>query len=215
MKKLIIVILVCFGLNASAQVTYNSSGRTEAQRKRDDKKKKDKDKGFSTDRIVAGGGLGLSFGNVTAVSVSPMIGYRITDNFAAGVRFGYQYLKVKDFYEIPDFNNNIDYYDLKSSIFSTGVWARYLIMQQLFAHVEYEHNFMSFTQYGFDPGGSGNIVGIKTKYNAPSLLIGAGFRQPLSERVSFGILALYDVIQDKYSPYLDRIEFRTGFLVNF
>jgi hypothetical protein len=46
------------------------------------------------DRIVVGGSLGAQFGNSTYVEVSPIVGYKVTDMFTAGVGFSYQYYKV-------------------------------------------------------------------------------------------------------------------------
>ena len=79
--------MVLVGYTASAQEVYTSSGRPANA-----KKKEEKQKGFDISRLVVGGGIGLGFGDITSISVSPMVGYRITDNFSAGVGFGYQYL---------------------------------------------------------------------------------------------------------------------------
>ena len=90
-----------------------------------------------------------------------------------------------------------------------------MIFTNLFVHAEYEHNFMSFTDYRFDLNGNGTIESYKLKYNSPALLLGLGYRQPVSDNASFVILALYDVIQDKYSPYYRRIDLRIGLNVGF
>lgn len=45
-------------------------------------------------RIRIGGGIGgLQFGNPTVVSVSPMVGYQVTNDFTAGLAVDYQYTK--------------------------------------------------------------------------------------------------------------------------
>src|SRR5687768_15674407 len=50
------------------------------------------------DRIVTGGGLGLGFGSVQDfVSVSPVIGYRLTTKFIAGTGFTYRYTNFKPY----------------------------------------------------------------------------------------------------------------------
>jgi hypothetical protein len=212
MNKICIILALCLGLgfSAAAQEVYNSSGN-----RRVTAKKKEQPKGFDPHRLIFGGGLGLSFGDVTAISVAPMVGYRITDNFSAGIGLGYQYLRVKDFYELQDLNGNYNYYDYKTSILSPSVWARYVVFTNFFVHAEYEHDFMSFTDYQFDQNGSGSIESYKLKYNSPAMLVGGGFRQPVTDNSSFVVLALYDVIQDKYSPYYKRIDIRFGFNVGF
>lgn len=207
MKKICMMIALCLmaGAGANAQEVYNSSGaRTTVP------KKPTKPKGFDPQRLIFGGGLGLSFGDVTSIGVAPIIGYRITENFAGGVGLGYQYLRVKDYIYIQGTN-----YDYKTNLISPSVWLRHIVFSNFFAHAEYEHNFMTFTDYRFDPNGSGNIESYKLKYNSPALLLGAGFRQPVTENSSFIVLALYDVIQDKYSPYYNRLDFRFGFNVGF
>jgi hypothetical protein len=210
MRKVLILLMLCIGFGASAQEVYTSSGKPANAKKKEEKKK-----GFDPSRLIVGGGIGFGIGQVTTVSISPIVGYRISEKFAAGVGFGYQYLKVKDYFEIPDINGVVSYYDYKSSIISASVWGRYLILRNLFAQVAYEHNFMSFQDYGFDPNGSGNIVGEKIKYDAPSVLVGAGFRQPISDNASMFIIAQYDVLQDKYSPYYGRIVPNIGFNIGF
>ena len=217
MNKICLIIALCLGLTvgADAQELYNSSGARSTT-----PKKKAQPKGFDPQRLIFGGGLGLSFGDVTAVSVAPVVGYRVTENFAAGIGLGYQYLRVKDFYRLQDLNGQVNYYDYKTSIYSASAWARYVLFTNFFVHAEYERNFMNFTDYQFDQNGSGSIEAYKLKYNSPALLLGGGFRQPISDNASFVVLALYDVIQDKYSPYRNQdnvphIDLRFGFNVGF
>lgn len=181
-----------------AQTTYRSSGKA----KYNTSAKKKAESNF-VQKLVVGGGIGLSFGDYTSVAVTPVVGYRFTDNFSAGIGLGYQYVRIKDFFEVerPGFVGVYDYYDFKANLFSTSLWARYIVWRNLFAHAELEENFMTFKQPGFDQSGSGNIVEAKTKYKAPSLLLGGGYRQPIGDRASINFLLLYDVLQDKYSPY--------------
>jgi hypothetical protein len=143
-----VVMLLSCGVSAvQAQEVYTSSGRSLNQAKKD---RKQKDKGFDKNKIIFGGGLGGGFDQYTAAfSVSPIVGYKITDRFAAGIGIGYQYLRVKDFYPFANSATigGYDYYPLKASIFAPSVWARYIVWRNIFAHVEYEHNFMTFNEY--------------------------------------------------------------------
>jgi hypothetical protein len=88
----ILVLCMSFSL-AQAQEVYTSSGRSMRQV---EAKKKKEDKKFSADKIIVGGGLGLSFGTITNISVMPKIGYRFTENFAAGIGLGYNYFRWKN-----------------------------------------------------------------------------------------------------------------------
>jgi hypothetical protein len=212
MKKILIVLMVCVGLGASAQEVYTSSGRPANAKKKEERKK-----GFDVSRLVVGGGLGIGIGSVTTLGISPIIGYRITDKFAAGVGFGYQYLKAKDYFQYQDLDSPfaIHTYDLKASTITTSVWARYLILTNLFAHVEYEHNFSSYNDVGFATNGSGQLENRKIKYDVPALLVGVGFRQPISENSSLFIMGMYDVLQREMSPYRGGIFPRIGFTIGF
>jgi hypothetical protein len=89
---------------------------------------------------------------------------------------------------------------------SASVWARYLILPKLFVQAGYEHNFLSFQNYRFDQSGSGEIEGYKEKHNAPSVLVGIGYRMPVGENVSLYLMGMVDVLQffpdaPFYSPY--------------
>lgn len=213
MKKLLIIILLqAFTFSIFAQDVYTSSGRSANAKKKQEKK------GFDPSRLIIGGGLGLAFGNVTNISVSPIVGYRLTERLAAGVGLGYQYVRIKDYWVITDLQTAQDrFYPYKASIYSASVWTRFVVWNNLFLHAEYEHNFMSFKEYDYDYNVSYPypIVDKNVNYNAPSVLLGAGYRAPVSPRASFTVMALYDVLQDKYSPYQNSIFFRFGFNVGF
>src|ERR1043165_7959177 len=109
MKRIwLLGLCLMLAVGVQAQEIYNSSGRT----RRPVPQKKS---GFDIDRLVWGGGIGFSLWNGTSsFSISPKVGYRITDNFAAGVGFGYQYFQIKDFYQVPNYRTGLyDYYDYK------------------------------------------------------------------------------------------------------
>jgi hypothetical protein len=212
MRKVLILLMLCIGFGASAQEVYTSSGKPANAKKKEEKKK-----GFDPSRLIVGGGIGFGIGDVTTFSVSPIVGYRISEKFAAGVGFGYQYLKVKDYFELQELDSPYayQYYDYKSSIISVSVWGRYLIFRNLFVQLAYEHNFMSFQNYRYGPGPEYDIEPFKIKYNAPSVLVGVGFRQPISDNASMFIMAQYDVLQNEYSPYYGRIVPNIGFNIGF
>lgn len=219
MKKLLFLLLMATTVTASAQQVYTSSGKPVNAKKNTQRNKGPK--GFDISRLVFGGGLGLGFGSqTTSFSISPIVGYRILDKLAAGIGLGYQYYRQKDFFQLTDLNGYISYYDLKSSITSPSVWVRYTPFEKVLLHAEYEHNFMSFQNYRFASNGSGNIEGYKERFSVPALLIGVGYRQPITDNASIFIIGMYDLYNQidpnrMYSPYGNTIFPRIGFSVGF
>ena len=71
MKKVLLVVaaVVCCTVSVFAQ---------------DDATQEDV-KGFDRKRLFVGGNFGLTFGNFTFINVSPQLGYRFNDFFAAGI----------------------------------------------------------------------------------------------------------------------------------
>ena len=74
---------------------------------------------------------------------------------------------------------------------------------------------MSLTEPRFSPSGSGAIENAKVKWNAPSVLVGIGYRQPITDNSSLYIMGMYDVLQHEYSPYRGGIFPRIGFNIGF
>lgn len=217
MKKVIIVLLILSGFTASAQEVYTSSGKAPGVKQRElERRKKKEDNGFDLSRLIVGGTLGFGMADrVLAFNVAPLVGYRITDKLAAGIGFGYRYYKEKDALSLTDLNGNKSYYDYRANMISASVWARYLIFEKLFVHAEYEHNFFSYDDYRYEQNGSGAIETFKEKLDVPSVLLGAGYRQPIGENASIYLMGFYDVLQRDYSPYKGGIQPRIGFTVGF
>jgi len=74
---------------------------------------------------------------------------------------------------------------------------------------DYQAVYSSTTASNFD------FVKQTAKRNVPCLLLGVGLRQPISDRVSLILLGMYDVLQDKYSPYKNTLVIRFGVAVGF
>lgn len=219
--RAILLCLLCLslGVSAIAQETYTSSGRPVNA-----KRKEKKQQGFDRDRLIFGGGMGLGFSNVsTNLAVSPILGYAITEKWSAGLGLGFQYFSVRDYWMVIDgVTGDFQYKPLRSTLFSGSVWTRYLVFDNIFAHAEIEYNHMAYKSYRTG-NSSEPIVTIKNNLSAPSLLLGAGIRQPVSDRASLILMALYDVLSrpndpdnpNRLNPYGNRIFFRGGFTIGF
>jgi len=152
-------------------------------------------------RIFFGGGLGLQFGDVTLIDVSPMVGYRFTDKLAAGVTLTYKYYKVRNYYA---YYLNLPSDDLKSNIYGGSLFTRYFLFENLFAQAEYEYLLYSYDAYEQNIGGSGYLKKAET-IDLPSFFLGGGYRQPIGGRTFFTITVLYNFSESPYSPYSNPI----------
>ncbi len=150
----------------------------------------EKDKTPFKDRLFIGGNLGLQFGNQTYVDVSPLLGYRVTDKFSAGVGVTYIYYRIKD-----------GAYRYSSNIYGGRLFSRYYIIENLFAQFEPELLNMEV----FDP--------INYRYyrkNVFSPFIGGGYIQKFSEYSGAYIMILYNINDTPESPYQNPVV-RIGF----
>lgn len=205
MKKIFVALLLCAtSLSVAAQTIYNSSGRKVA-------KKPTTPSGFNIDQLVLGGDFRFTLGQQLSVGVAPMLGYKLMDKFVVGARLGYSFDRMKiDYSQLPvSATTNVFTYNT----FSGGLWARYLLFESVYIHTALEYNF--FQDYQYDS----NYQLVKTGIQSPSVLVGIGFRQPVSDRVSFNTTILYDVLNDPNSYYYyfgsGGIDYRLGILVGF
>lgn len=149
------------------------------------------------ERIVTGGGLGLSFGSYQDfISVSPIIGYAITKKFVAGTGLTYQYTKYKDVYQGRDVTTNN---------FGINPFARYTVYRGIFLHAEYE-----YLNY------EGILPNLETqRLNFDSFMAGGGVMQPIGARAGLFFMALYnfsyrDPKPGEYLPYASPWVIRAG-----
>ena len=146
-----------------------------------------------TNRLITGGGIGLQFGDYTYVQITPILGYRVTDKFHAGIGLNYTYYKYNDKY----YN-----YKYETSIYGGSIWTRYFIIENLFAEATYEVLNMDV------PGPNNELV----RDNIPVLMVGGGYAQSIGGQSMLLLRVLWDVIEDPYSPYANPI-FSVGFSV--
>lgn len=146
------------------------------------------------ERIDFGGYLGVQFGTVTLINVSPLASYRVTEQFHAGLGLTYQYYKDNT-YE-PAYS---------SSAYGGSIFARYFIWRDLFAHVEYAPLYI--TNFVYYPPGS--FQEDKAPW-AHDILVGGGYRQWIGEKASISMMMLFNVNETIYSPYSNPI-IRIGF----
>jgi len=179
MRKILFISLILFTLLSSVQVFSQDTIPK--------KRPIPRESAFSWDKFFVGGNLGLQFGTVTFIDISPLIGYRFTEKFSAGTGITYRYYSYND-----------KTYNFSTSVYGGRVFGRYFILENLFAHTEYE----SLSLERFDLRNKRIIVN--------SLLAGGGYRQALGERSFIELLALWNFNESVYSPYTNPI-IRVGF----
>lgn len=145
------------------------------------------------DRIYFGGGFGFSANsNQTNVSVSPQVGYKVTDRYSAGIGILYQYVNDKQ-------------QDISINNYGWSIFNRFNVTEQFFAFAEFERllfeNFLSLNPER------------KERLGYNSLLLGGGYSEQLSRNASFSITALYNVlydVADDPQPYNSPLVLRAG-----
>ncbi len=208
MKKIILIITLFFFYSVSfAQVEGVEVEKPEEEKKEEKTQKQKKQKDDNDDKIPLsqrfyfGGNLGASFGTITSIDISPMVGYRLTPKFSVGVGGTYQYLKDSRY--TPDF---------KQSIYGGRLFSRYIIADDflgagnLFAHAEYETLFAK-VPYS-DPN-----TGLRRERTEafPSFFIGGGLVFPIGNRSGFTISALYNPFyDDNQTVYGTPLQIRVG-----
>jgi hypothetical protein len=153
------------------------------------------------ERIFTGGGFGASFSSYfDFVSVSPLIGYRITPKLAGGIQVQYRYTKYKT--TSPKISTN-DY--------GISPFVRYSVYGPFFLHVEYE-----YLNYEFPIT---TRESIRKDYN--SFMAGGGFFQPIGRRAGLFAMALYNFSYRQsnspsdFTPYDSPLVLRIGITAGF
>jgi len=139
-------------------------------------------KQFDWGRVFIGGNLGgsgLSFsngGNSTInIQLSPIVGYRVTERFSAGVG------PIFNYYKRGGFDGN--------AIWGTRVLARYDILPQFFLSSEYSNIW-----FKCDYINNATFETIEVTESIRSFPIGGGYRQRMAGRSSFVAELMYDVL---------------------
>ncbi len=145
-------------------------------------------RGRFVDRLVFGGNIGLSFGDITYVSLDPLIGYRVTESFIAGIGLRYQY-----------FRDN--FYRYSTSIYGGSVFGRYYVYRGIFLESALEANNL----HDYNP-----VTRTLERIWVPSLLVGGGYSSSIGGRAGFYASILYDILQDPNSPYYRQPVVRLG-----
>lgn len=141
------------------------------------------------DKFFIGGNMGLQFGTVTFADISPLVGYKFTEEISAGIGATYQYYHYKD-----------RYYDLETNVYGGRVFGRYNFTEYLFGHVEYE--YLNLEAFDFN----------RRRVDVGSLMAGGGYLQRISDNAGIVAMVLFNFTESAYTPYSNPI-FRVGIVV--
>jgi hypothetical protein len=143
-------------------------------------------------RLFINSNAELYFGNVTYLNLTPALGYRLTRNFAIGPGIKYEF---------------ISYYGRQYHNYGGKLFMQYLIRDFVFVHSELEVLNVQDSEY------VNNIRVRDFRRTITMFLIGAGYRQHISERFSADMMLLLNLNDNIYSPYRNPI-IRVGFNID-
>jgi len=145
------------------------------------------------ERLFTGGNFGLQFGTITNIEISPILGYRVTENFVFGI--GATYICYSNSIYTPKYSTDI---------YGGRLFSRYYFFEKIFAHAELETlNYEAVSIFH-----SNNYTLNRVWSNG--VLLGGGYRQMLGEFSSIHLTILWNFNEDIYSPYTNPI-IRVGF----
>jgi hypothetical protein len=155
----------------------------------------EQEKGFKKQNLFTGGSVTMSFySGGTILGANPIFGYKIANWLDAGVALNYTYQGSRDNYEIND--------KIRQHVFGPGVFTRIYPVPMLFLHAQAEHNFNNWNYSSADGSYKQSDV-----TDANSLLLGGGWAQGRQKGSNsfFYIEILFDVLKNKYSPYVNNV----------
>lgn len=145
--------------------------------------------------FFTGGSVGLSFGSITNIEISPTFGYYINDYLSAGVGGTYQF-----------YNSEYYYPTLRLNIFGGRAFFRIHPLQMFYLHGEYE--ILTYKTDIFHPTGEmENII-------SENVLAGIAYSERISETVSYYMMLMYNFNRTIYTPYANPV-YRVGIEIAF
>lgn len=148
--------------------------------------------GPAPSRFTFGGSVGFGFGSVTWVGLAGEVGYLATDRIWVGTSGSFRY--TNDTRYEPAFSA-VDY--------SFGAFGRYFVFDRFFADVEWV--WTSYESRTF----------VAERSSVTSVLVGAGYGQPLGGRTNVVFEVLYDVTGNAQGIYGTPWVVRAGFTMGF
>jgi hypothetical protein len=153
-------------------------------------------------------GIGLGYSSYYGLSnfnfsISPAIGYRVSDRFSIGPGISYAY----NYYGAS--NGNGTSTSFNTSSFGVKGFAQFMVINQFFLHAEYEVTHAELLAVD----NNGYLTGGKVTRSIQTPLLGVGYRSQISNRAAADIVLLYN-FQDDYNSIYPNPVIRFNFLFN-
>jgi hypothetical protein len=161
------------------------------------KEEQKKEKKSSNNKVYFGGNFNLLFGTNTLIDISPIIGYRVTDDFSVGGGLIYNYYKRQ-------INNN---YSVSGTGYGGRAFLRYDIQADILPNAKISP-YVEYESLNYQFADSNGQKTPREWYG--SLFAGAGLIQPIG-RGSLNIFILYNLTWDENSIYPTPFVYRMGF----
>lgn len=199
MKKhyLLLVVLSCLSLAVNGQSDRfrkkKEKPKTETESPKDESKgNAPKSEPRLIDRLVFGGGAGLGFGTNTNIFLAPQVGYKITEDWVAGVGYMYNYAKWNQIFTV----NGAQNVDFENQIHGPNIFSNYTILDRGFVGAQLEvlnHDIYTYNVVR----GDFNVSNSWT----PVLFVQAGLSTPIGSKGSILYGLRLNVLHDANSPY--------------
>lgn len=168
-----LVVFLALVLSSSAFAQQHSSDTGPHQ----------KTKSAFVERLVVGGGFNLGYyPPVFIVGLSPQVGYRITDEWTAGLGVDFTYL-----------GQTFEGQTFRSTFFGGSAFTRYRIIEGLMVTSEF--------RYMNSPRFDVSEFAFTSRQWVPVWLVGAGYYQAVGPTSGFIVGINYDLINHPDSPY--------------
>jgi hypothetical protein len=186
--------------------TYSPSGLELPEREQKRKALQQHAEQYTKAFVYSGIGLGYSsyygLSNFN-FSISPAIGYRVSDRFSIGPGISYAY----NYYGAN--NGNGTSTSFNTSSFGVKGFAQFMVYNQFFLHAEYEVTRAELLAVD----NNGYLTGGKVTRSVQTPLLGVGYRSQISNRAAADIVLLYN-FQDDYNSIYPNPVIRFNFLFN-
>jgi hypothetical protein len=158
------------------------------------------------ERLFFGGNLGLMFGTITDLQISPVVGYWLLPRLAVAIGPTYRYFRSTDYYNLVN----------KTSIYGAKSYAQFVLIQDMssfipmgahtgvFLHIEDELLSLkaNFWKAPLNPRG---------RFYVNTVLLGGGISQQIGKRSSMDFMVLWPLNESDYNIY-NKPEIRVSFI---